>query len=962
MTAKRVGELTLRTMADSATEEPQWPPRSPYEALLGTPSGRDKLRKLAAEQASLSPSPIRRSKSLHALGSKSGNMPRTADVQLDDEDDDEETLQLKLQEIQARLRLKRLQNAKTKKAAGSSDAENDVPRSDSVPLLGPELEARKRPLSSIESRRIAASRRDLPTPAVEVPVSPLRKREPSPRKPQVGLSSGHMLSTGLTRTSSLRSGQAKTAGTAQEQQQQQQGGHLRRGRTPVVGVEGQQAAPRPKSFNERLAEARSAEEEQAQRQQRIRQLRTKNFDVGREEMEEYRNKAVDLPQETYRAPEFSREDILGATALGCGLKRSNTVPAIRTAAPAQDSSDGFTGDSVMSDHSAPQLSDTAQLQTAGSQAPAPHSSSGSSSRHLLSAGASTLSSSSSSNSTSASFDSYSCWHLSRRVLPHSVLTRTLAGKKLLKITDVLRDVKAPDFALPDVEQDIVVFGIVASKTDPRSHQQKGKSLPTKDESSEKETSTGAEEPPSQRGKYMAITLTDLKWELDLFLFDGGFDRYWKLSLGSVIAILNPGIMPPPPGKIATGRFSLVVNSDDDSILEIGTARDLGFCGALRRDGNVCGSWTDKRKTDFCEFHTSEAVRKKRSARMEVATMDFGRDAGGGRRGGTGRKDGSGWDDWLGGRTGPSRFRRGDSSGSTFSRLQNGVSYDRETHSHAFVSRSLGAAALLDSEDRAERAEALRRRIREREKETEMAKKLAESGAGAGRVYARAVGAAAAASATRGGGAAVLMGEDGLGDSTDGSRGSQEQKDAPQLDAKSLGLLRRPATATSLLREKDRLTGLANAKRKRPGSAQSSSTVDSGPPVAGAAAARRNAPVGWGSALASRLARMKDDVLREQGQTTLDASSFAPGTGATVAGAVTGTARKPAASDPAATATSTSAADRDHRPPVRKKTRFVTAKGIREAGRESLGDELTTKKEVRIVDGDGDGDGDELVIV
>lgn len=48
--------------------------------------------------------------------------------------------------------------------------------------------------------------------------------------------------------------------------------------------------------------------------------------------------------------------------------------------------------------------------------------------------------------------------------------------------------------------------------------------------------------------------------------------------------------------------------------------------------------------------------------------------------------------------------------------------------------------------------------------------------------------------------------------------------------------------------------------------------------------------------------------------------------------------------------------KDEVPPVRKKTRFVTDKGIREAGRESLGNDLL-ERQIML-----DDDDDELVIV
>jgi minichromosome maintenance protein 10 len=97
----------------------------------------------------------------------------------------------------------------------------------------------------------------------------------------------------------------------------------------------------------------------------------------------------------------------------------------------------------------------------------------------------------------------------------------------------------------------------------------------------------------------------------------------------VVAVLNPGIMPPPPGKEATGRFSLVINSDADMVLEVGSARDLGFCKSVRKDGSVCNGWVNRKRTEYCEFHTNEAVRKVRSGRMELNSDPFGGGSGNG---------------------------------------------------------------------------------------------------------------------------------------------------------------------------------------------------------------------------------------------------------------------------------------------------------------------------------------------
>jgi minichromosome maintenance protein 10 len=214
---------------------------------------------------------------------------------------------------------------------------------------------------------------------------------------------------------------------------------------------------------------------------------------------------------------------------------------------------------------------------------------------------------------SSKFEAFSSLHLSNRILPHSFLARTLADKKILRIPDLLRAVKGPGFELPeDIDGDYVVFGIVASKSDPR-------------QIKDSRNVTSKEADPFDEGRnntsrYMAITLTDLKWTIDLFLFDTAFPRYYRLSEGSLIAILNPTIMPPPKHKLDTNKFSLSVSSSDDTILEIGYAQDIGFCKAVRKDGKTCQSWIDARKTEFCDFHVDIQIRRTQSQRMGVNSV------------------------------------------------------------------------------------------------------------------------------------------------------------------------------------------------------------------------------------------------------------------------------------------------------------------------------------------------------
>jgi minichromosome maintenance protein 10 len=524
-------------------------------------------------------------------------------------------------------------------------------------------------------------------------------------------------------------------------------------------------------------------------------LRTTAFGIGQGEIEQYKKNAVEIPDEPFAPPTFTRDEILSNAAPSASkLPRSKTAPNLHPQPNSHSSN----------------LSSTPSENTIASDLP---------------------------STDEGSFEAYSCLHLSKRILPHTVVTRHVAKKKILNIKDLLRDVKAPDFALPDVEQDIVVFAIVARKSEPRAHK------PTANQKQE------------DRGKYLVMTLTDLDFELDLFLFNSGFTRFWKLTEGTVVAILNPNIMPPPPGRQDTGRFSLVVNSDEDTILEIGSARDLGFCQSVKKDGELCGAWVNKKKTQFCEFHSNEAIRKQKSSRLEVNSSGFG-----------------GWDR-------RSKFASGQKNDDKKKQSNN---YDWETKTQWFATRSLSAADLIDGKDRGaadrkERAEFVKRGLEAKEKEREMMKKLGKIGNAAGREYMERAG---------------LKGSAATSNQTRESTACSQEPS--KLDAVSLGLV-----------GKDRTIHLSPIKRKRPDSSQASS-------VAGSTNASSAAAFGWGSNLRDKLSKMKDGEKLHK------------------------------AADP---------------PPVRKKTRFVTEKGIREAGRDSLGMDFSERR----ISLDDDDD-DELVII
>ena len=715
----------------------------------------------------------------------------------DEEDEDEETLQLQLQEIQARLKLKKLQ----KKAKQNSDTENEgtaqVKRSNST-LMN---RAQSR-LAGLREERLERSKSQN---SVHVPVSPIRRArlpEPqrSPGRVLLGIDKGLKGSdVSLKRAPSLRrkdDSQDRLAGPFLQRPVSQAGGNASRvgGSSRTVPQE-----DRPKTFSERMAAVRSQETERQERELRIKKSRSTAFDIDHDQMQNFKKTAVELPHAPRVAPTFSREEVLNSyTKPASSMPRDKTVPDLQSAM--RNSSNATDTTSARSDSRAslekPPKRD-AKAKVPPSDVP---------------------------ESETSQFEPYSSTHLSKRIIPHQVLTRTLSGKKSYLIPDLLRTVKGPDFSGPDIEEDLVVFGIIASKSEPKAHQN--------------QTSKN-----QMKGKFMVMTLTDLKWELDLFLFDRAFEKFWKMTPGTIIAILNPMFMPPPRAKADTGKFSLTLNSDADTILEIGSARDLGFCKSVKRDGKTCDSWVDKRHTEFCDYHVNETLKKTHAARMEVNTMNFGKGGYGGRK--INSKNMTGYSE---------RQRKQEEEKQT--------RYDKESHSQIYIGKR-STTNMLDDVDYdpdafhrgSTKEERMNRRLIAQEKERELERKLFELGSGLGAEYMR------------------------KGRSSQPELSSSISVAEPTPDAASLGLLGG--------RAKD--VALSPIKRKR------ANTVSS------------TAAMGWGNNLTKELGRMKNGGNLQ---------------------------------------------------PVKKKTRFVTEKGIREAGRESFGGEV-----VKAVANDlDDDDDDDLDIV
>ncbi|KAL1989404.1 hypothetical protein VTN96DRAFT_166 [Rasamsonia emersonii] len=686
---------------------------------------------MRSRQANLA-SPIKLSNTTPNLRSRAQELLLDGDDdEQPNEEDDEETLKLKLAAIEARLKLKKLQQKRAKAALSSSDAEGD--------------DGRRRPGSAVSSSVLPSSRlnaaRERPTADrvgngddVQVPLSPSKKipavAEPvSPRRVLLGIDKGLKgKDVSLRRPPSSRVS-ARPASSLESRDRATPRAGDGYGSRDIWSSAGEEPR-RTKTFSERIAESRSADRARQERAEKIQRSRSTAFQIDKAEIEHFKQVAASQrpstsPVRSQMTESFSREDVLRSF---CGsssaLRRTKTTPNLRESG--SGASSPHPGENRQTQKSAGELSGSDTRSSSEAQADTGEEGEGSETKAP----------------DYSKYEPYSALHLSNRILPHSFLTRTLASKTILRIPDLLKAVKAPDFDLPDIEGDYVVFGIVASKSAPKEHK-------------ESKRVTSKEVDPYDDGlnntdKYMAITLTDLKWTIDLFLFDTAFTRYYKLSEGILIAILNPNIMPPPPNKIDTNRFSLSISSSDDTVLEIGSARDIGFCKAVRKDGKTCQAWVDARKTEFCDFHVDAQIRRTQSQRMGVngGTGMFG----------PGGRSGSRTGFFGSGGVKQASARRGLKS--------EGAQYDRETQSTFYIApapkasshsggffnnrgqRSTSASSLLDGDDdpflpagmnargAENREERLRRRLAEQQRERDIANKLGSKGGGIGAEYLR----------------------------------------------------------------------------------------------------------------------------------------------------------------------------------------------------------------------------------
>lgn len=188
---------------------------------------------------------------------------------------------------------------------------------------------------------------------------------------------------------------------------------------------------------------------------------------------------------------------------------------------------------------------------------------------------------------------FSSLYIRKRYIMHEDLTNLFNDKKILRVDKVYAKINPPGFHEPDYANWCVI-GIITNKSEPKL---------TKSTNNSKQL------------KYMKITIGDLNVSVDLMIFGDAFKKFWKLRVGDIIAVLNPNVN---PWKPPSNGFNLHINDGVDSILEIGSARDFGYCSMVRKDQTRCTSVINTLKSDLCNYHQEIKYKQSQNKRMELS--------------------------------------------------------------------------------------------------------------------------------------------------------------------------------------------------------------------------------------------------------------------------------------------------------------------------------------------------------
>lgn len=175
---------------------------------------------------------------------------------------------------------------------------------------------------------------------------------------------------------------------------------------------------------------------------------------------------------------------------------------------------------------------------------------------------------------------YSSYYINQRYINQSELNKQLQNVKVLRVEKLLAIITKPSYTEPSYVNWSFI-GIILKKSDP---------LMTKITERNKVSK-----------KYMKLTMGNFHHTVSIMLFGDSFNKYWKLQQGEVVVLLNPDVKRNPGGD----GFTLSINHDLDSIIEIGMSRDFGKCDKMTSKNVPCLMIIDKSKQKWCNYHQDE---------------------------------------------------------------------------------------------------------------------------------------------------------------------------------------------------------------------------------------------------------------------------------------------------------------------------------------------------------------------
>ncbi|CAG9761311.1 unnamed protein product [Ceutorhynchus assimilis] len=174
-------------------------------------------------------------------------------------------------------------------------------------------------------------------------------------------------------------------------------------------------------------------------------------------------------------------------------------------------------------------------------------------------------------------------HFSLRIvnpkISSAVLQERMQGRLAVKFSDLSRQIFAGNLK----DKDWVISGVVIHKSPPKT---------------------------SQKGsEYSIWTLCDLKDDMKtvgLFMFSSAHKELWKTMVGSVVGVLNPGILERRDGSKDQATLSV---DTAQKVMVLGQSKDYGICKSMKKNGEKCTAAINLSICEFCIYHIKQEYQK-----------------------------------------------------------------------------------------------------------------------------------------------------------------------------------------------------------------------------------------------------------------------------------------------------------------------------------------------------------------